>query len=1035
MKKYAIAFSIFIFFTGILHAQLPGIIVRPAGSAGPAILDTNINGFTSKLTTGFAGNDITNSELSYKMVAPIIPEPTGDLLRGPSGSFSDIVKTFDGSGFYLFSDGTNLLCRLRIGGIVSGSKGYSILLDTDQKFGPSGPNADPNYQAATNGNNGNPGFEYEVVFETNFRIAIYNVDGTSTPVFVISYLLTTNSQISVASTTDGGNPDFFYDFYVPYSAMGLTSSSSIRATATTVMSPGPAIGGPKSDIYGLSGSNYMEDWTSLINQQPAFAISQLSNSGAGIAAPCTAAPVVDAGITSSSVAVTGTWTNSTYSSFTSATIKLYNGASEIGSTTLGAPGTWSIPVSNLTDGSLIIAKAVAGTETMCLSSNQVKVNNCTSTTHTASPIVTCSGERGFEGTRIGTASVKLYKLTAAGYVLLGDDASTTYRISYPTTTTWRYDDVNVQSSSACSGGSADISDGAYMFTATLAPNCASLPTSICVNGASATATPVVTSLIIDGVTEIKGTAAANSGVILFINEYYVQSVVASAAGAFTFTLTDKLSLGQAVKIRAVTTGLCESAAFTGTVSCYVAPPVITANTSGRVTVGAQLTGTSSAVTGSTITIYNASTLAIINTTTVQAGGTWTLTTPVIAASTTYLARVTGHACGTSPASNTATAVAGTSSARCGTITTPADASVLSVSGSLGSFIAGTVVNLYADGDSIGTITTLSDTNPDWTIAVNTNVYNTIYSGAVLSISVNQGTNTAVTCAATTPVPCITPTAPSISPAATTITAGQAVTYTITSPQTGILYSIRDNADAADAGASGFGSGASMTLVSNTFSTPGVYNLKVKATSLSGSGCASSTSDATITVLGALPLSLTTFNGMYESGIVKLNWETVFEQDIDKFEIERSTNPTDFKKIGEVNAIGNSTLRNNYIFNDGDAKSNILYYRLKIIDKSTIVNKYTKVVVIRTDKGIVINQVSPNPFSDIINLSFNASGKMPLSITLKDVSGRVIKIVNHITRKGLNNIPVDGLQRISAGTYAIEIVAEDERIYRQLLIKR
>ena len=32
----------------------------------------------------------------------------------------------------------------------------SILLETDQKFGPSVPNADPNFQAATNGNNSNP---------------------------------------------------------------------------------------------------------------------------------------------------------------------------------------------------------------------------------------------------------------------------------------------------------------------------------------------------------------------------------------------------------------------------------------------------------------------------------------------------------------------------------------------------------------------------------------------------------------------------------------------------------------------------------------------------------------------------------------------------------------------------------------------------------------------------------------------------------------------------------------------------------------
>src|SRR6478672_5781411 len=107
-------------------AQTPGIIVRPAGTAGPATLDPNGDGYTSTGAAGFGNSDISNSEIAYKVVAPVAAEPTGDLLRGPSGAFSDIVKTLDGSGFYLFSDGTNLLCRLRIGGIVSGSKGYSI---------------------------------------------------------------------------------------------------------------------------------------------------------------------------------------------------------------------------------------------------------------------------------------------------------------------------------------------------------------------------------------------------------------------------------------------------------------------------------------------------------------------------------------------------------------------------------------------------------------------------------------------------------------------------------------------------------------------------------------------------------------------------------------------------------------------------------------------------------------------------------------------------------------------------------------------
>ena len=92
------------------------------------------------------------------------------------------------------------------------------------------------------------------MLETNSRIAIYNVDGTSTPTLVKSY---TNwqdmSQISVAGTFDNGDPDFFIDFYIPFSDLtaspfNLTTSTPLRFSATTVMSPQAAIGGP-SQIF------------------------------------------------------------------------------------------------------------------------------------------------------------------------------------------------------------------------------------------------------------------------------------------------------------------------------------------------------------------------------------------------------------------------------------------------------------------------------------------------------------------------------------------------------------------------------------------------------------------------------------------------------------------------------------------------------------------------------------------------------------------------------------------------------------------
>lgn len=1027
MRIYIIVATLLLF-TYQMSAQTPGIIVRPAGTGGPVVLDPNTNGFTSTTTSGFGYDDISNSEIAYKTVPPLLSEPTGDLLRGPAGQFSDIVKMLDGSGFYLFNDGTNLLCRLRMGGIVSGSKGYSILIDTDLKFGPSGPDADPNYQAATTGINGNPGFELEIVYETNFRIAVYNVDGTSTPGLITSYSLNTNSQISVAATSDGGNPDYFYDFYVPFSVLGISASTPIRVTATTVMSPQAAVGGPKSDIYGLSGTDYMKDWIDIITRQPAFKMIDLTGGGGGLSKTCTAPPVVNQPVSPSANAITGTWTKSIYSSLTSATIILYKNSTAVDSTSVTSGGSWSINISGLANNDVITAKAQAVGESKCLSSNEVIVNGCTTSTHSPAPVITCSGLRGFEGTMVAGASAKLYKLTSAGYVLYADDVTTTYRVTYPTSTTWRYDDLNVQSGSACTGGSVDVPAGSYMVVAEVAGSCTSLPSFVCVAGATAPATPTVTSFLVDGVSSIMGTAAANSGVNLWIDGYFVQSVSASAGGVFTFSLTKKLQFNQQVEINSATTGSCISSSYTGTVSCYIAAPVINATANSQVVVGSQLSGTSSADPGTTITVYNAS-HAVIGTATVQASGTWTMTSPIIAASTSYYAKCTGTVCGNSAASNTVTSALQTSSARCGSITGPVSESATSVSGSVTSSVANTVVTLYVDGIASGS-TTISGTA--WTIPVNTTVYNTIYSGAVLTAGITEPSTIEWICAASVTVTCVSPSAPVISPATTTIIAGQAVNYTLSSTQAGILYSLRNYLDTSNVGASAFGNGSSITLLSDTFNTPGLYAIKVKSISFSGTSCGAVTT-ATINVAGTLPVTLLNFAGYYKNGISRLDWTTANAKNIKQFEIEKSITGNNFSKIGSVNAKITNQASQKYTFLDSSITTNVVYYRVKMIDNNQTF-KYSDVIAMYIGRDISVSTANPNPFEDKITVTVNAEKNMPLNIVITDMMGRKVRSVRYPATPGMNRINIDGLNKLSKGNYLLEINSIGEMIGRQAMLK-
>ncbi|HZF64022.1 MAG TPA: hypothetical protein VEZ55_06055, partial [Chitinophagaceae bacterium] len=402
-----------------VQAQSPGLIVRPAMGGTITVLNPNGNAYSSADVTGFTTDDIAQSEIAYKIVPPAITEPTGDLATGPSGGFTDIVKTVDNSGFYVYSDGVNILFRLRIGGIISGSKGYSVLIDTDGKMGNSGPNADPNYIAPTNTSNGNPGFEYEVVLQTNFQVAVYNVDGNPNPGTPVTFSLSTHSQISVALSKDGGNPDYFYDWYVPLSAIG--SPSSIRMAATTVTSPNSALQGSRSDIYGIDDANttVAGAWATVVNAQPAISITGSGISSVG--AVCTAAPVVNSPInTGSSITVSGTWTRMDASKPSTATITLYRTTagvtSVVNTTTVTTGNTWNITVATVTTGDVFFAKAVANAESECLQSNNVTAG-CSSIP--ASPsfsnttITSCASSKGMRGTVPSGATIELYEITTA----------------------------------------------------------------------------------------------------------------------------------------------------------------------------------------------------------------------------------------------------------------------------------------------------------------------------------------------------------------------------------------------------------------------------------------------------------------------------------------------------------------------------------------------------------------------------------------------------------------------------------------------
>ncbi len=117
----------------------------------------------------------------------------------------------------------------------------------------------------------------------------------------------------------------------------------------------------------------------------------------------------------------------------------------------------------------------------------------------------------------------------------------------------------------------------------------------------------------------------------------------------------------------------------------------------------------------------------------------------------------------------------------------------------------------------------------------------------------------------------------------------------------------------------------------------------------------------------LPVTLLTFTVEAQAAANLLEWQTATEQNNKGFEVEVSTNGSDFHTIGFVKGNGTTNTEQQYSFIDKTPASGINYYRLKQIDFDGK-TEYSKVVSLhnaeREENGILIY---PNPTTDEINI--------------------------------------------------------------------
>ena len=178
-----------------------------------------------------------------------------------------------------------------------------------------------------------------------------------------------------------------------------------------------------------------------------------------------------------------------------------------------------------------------------------------------------------------------------------------------------------------------------------------------------------------------------------------------------------------------------------------------------------------------------------------------------------------------------------------------------------------------------------------------------------------------------------------------------------------------------------------------------------------------------------PVKLSYFGVASSDGLVEVKWTTSIEENVNHYEIERSSDGKYFTTIGLVNSKGNSSTAVNYIFKDDAGKlAGTVYYRLKSVDNNGALS-YTEVSVIniKATRNIVVNTY-PNPLKSgqKLKLKYIAVKADNVVFGLTNTFGQ--KINNQVlpVNEGINDLTLN-TGNLKSGIYYLSVIVNNTTV--------
>lgn len=180
-------------------------------------------------------------------------------------------------------------------------------------------------------------------------------------------------------------------------------------------------------------------------------------------------------------------------------------------------------------------------------------------------------------------------------------------------------------------------------------------------------------------------------------------------------------------------------------------------------------------------------------------------------------------------------------------------------------------------------------------------------------------------------------------------------------------------------------------------------------------------------------ALASFEALQKGNSVQISWTALYEANVYRHEIQKSSNGSSFNTIGSLIA-ENSATPYRYNFLDATPAEGKNYYRLRTIDKQGN-ETLSNILLVNNGFGRTNVSVLPNPVQGgVLNLQLSNINGGKYVIALYSSGGQKVFARSFDLSDGSVTETINLPRNLSRGIYVLQFTNAEMRINKQLLIQ-